>query len=561
MVCKFGVRLWEKNVSCLVLGRGLSSLSDKVLKNIEWSDSEDNPNSVIVFEAGNFDKAKSLKTANGNIAVFAIQSFDEKMDLYEAIEKAYADLLQNRFSLSVGVVGDKGFILTGERGLALAESHIELANKFELLFKSRSKQNHNKTVMTKVDAFPAKLDQDCAEICNYMMRWEKLALFPAYQSNNSNAVYQDAEFGFVAKRTSLGSLITARASNKTNPSHKDLALITDITDKGEIHIQSLGRKASLNGSLAHFVFQQRPEVNYILHSHIFLPEGINAALPSAPGTEADWKAIEGLVKSGAYIINQPYHGCLVLLESPDDLLPILKRQSLYQTQSVLYDTAYARFQSSEQRQTSLERFIASLKLPKDTKILDMCCGTGASTQALKDLGFNNIDFADGSASMLAVAEKRHGKTGRVVKLERIDTLAGENYELITIRQAFNYVLQQDLEDVFTKMAKVLASGGHFVFNSFLPLSDSTDRRYNVSQNDGVIAYTYEINDVVGDTVCHAQRSEIIDFGWEGWIPVLDINEFYQHAPEDVVELLNKCGFKAEAHISGKSVCYHARKFL
>ena len=91
------------------------------------------------------------------------------------------------------------------------------------------------------------------------------------------------------------------------------------------------------------------------------------------------------------------------------------------------------------------------------------------------------------------------------------------------------------------------------------MPEGTDRRQNTSEQDGIIAQTSEVNDVVGDVVRHAQRTEIIDTNSGEWTPVHDINEFYQHDPDEVLQALRESGFEAEARISGNSVCYHAVK--
>jgi len=354
-------------------------------------------NTIIAIGREAFTQAQAFKATNGALAVIGVQSFAPATPFAEAVESAYADLLQNRFALSAGMVGDKGFVLTGERGVALATSPQNFTQVFYDLLQSRIGQRHNKTILNRVAAFPAAIHNDCDDMFARMREWEKLALFPSYQAKTQGALYPDAEFGFVAKRTAAGTLVTARASNKTAPNAKDITLITGVDSDGTVSVESLGRKASLNGPLAHLIFAARPDIHYIVHSHVMLPEGVNAPAPSAPGTAADWAAIAPAVTAGAAIVNQPYHGCLILLRDADDLLPLLKRQSLYQTQSALYDAAYARFQATPDKQTGLERMVATLAIPKDSPVLDLCCGTGASTKALAGMGFKDIDFADGAS--------------------------------------------------------------------------------------------------------------------------------------------------------------------
>jgi ubiquinone/menaquinone biosynthesis C-methylase UbiE len=526
-----------------------------VLREITPQNEGEIKGALLAHGAENFAEAARLKRQNGALAVFGLREYPAGHDFLAAIERSYADLLENRFALSAATVGGKGFILTGERGIELAADADDLARKLTALVKSRFPQAHNKTILRKIPAFPAAVARDCAEMSGWMQEWEKLALFPGYQPDKEAALYPDAEFGFVARRSGPGTLVTARASNKAAPTDKDICLITAVDADGAVTVQSTGRKASLNGPLAHLILAQRPEINYIVHSHIFLPEGVSTRAPSAPGTKGDWSAIEPAVKSGAQIINQPCHGTLILLEKPEDLLPLLKRQSLYSAQSAHYDRAYARFQGK----TNIEKFIETLHLPAMTQTLDLCCGTGASTLALQDIGFTDVDFADGAPAMLAVAERRLGRKGKLVKLESLELIDERNYGLVTMRQAFNYVAKPDLKSFFEKAHGILAPGGHFVFNSFRPLADGIDRRRNISGKGGVIAVTDEINVIKNGIVRHAQRTEIIDTNTARWTPVHDINEFYQHEPERVAALLKAAGFEAKAHITGNSICYHAVK--
>ena len=42
-------------------------------------------------------------------------------------------------------------------------------------------------------------------------------------------------------------------------------------------------------------------------------------------------------------------------------------------------------------------YLLHLKLDKDVKILDVCCGTGLVARYLKEKGYHNIDALDSSA--------------------------------------------------------------------------------------------------------------------------------------------------------------------
>ena len=475
----------------------------------------------------------------------------------QALDSSYSALLKDRRSLMLSNIhqadGSPGrsLIITPERGIKPVRNVDLLPEAFDNVLQSRINNRHYKTNLTQ-DSLPVSITDDLEEISRYTKLWASWSLFPKFELKDEK--YPGAEFGFVSKRTDTGTLITARGSNKEKPTINDYALVEKIEDGKTLHVKSVDKKASLNAPLAHYIFENRPEINYVVHSHIFMPEGANASTITSPGTQEDWQSIESLVKAGAKIINQPLHGTLILLEKPDELLEILKQNSLYHQNSELYDLAYARFQSSEQRKTTLEKVVEGLGIAKDSSVLDLCCGTGASTEALQDLGFTNIDIADGSRSMLSVAEKRLGKTGLQVSLPSLDGIS-KRYDLITMRQAFNYISPTEVRNFAGSLSSQMNSGARFVFNTFGNLESGIKTRDNEFEDNNTLVRTKEINHIDPDKVLHTQRSEIVDFNRDHWDAVLDINEFYQHDLDQVVAAFHDAGFKVETYMEGNSICF------
>jgi SAM-dependent methyltransferase len=235
---------------------------------------------------------------------------------------------------------------------------------------------------------------------------------------------------------------------------------------------------------------------------------------------------------------------------------LLKQNSLYRHNSELYDLAYARFQSTPDKPTSLERAISDLQLPHDSKVLDLCCGTGASTLALEKLGFKDVVFADASPSMLAVAATRLGRQGKVLNLENLNEIAADTFDLVTVRQAFAYVAPTDLEKVAENIARILKPSGRFVFNSFAKMAAGTVKSRDIeTELDNILVRTREDNLITDEDVLHTQRSEIIDFDRGRWDAVIDVNQFYQHTHERLQEAFTAAGLLLSVQSQGNSLCY------
>jgi len=496
-----------------------------------------------------------MKSAMPRLAVMGIRSFSPGQNVGEVLDQSYDSLLRNKMSLVIGAIADsqgapeRAVILTVERGIRPVKGFDNIPGALMELLPSRIGGKHYRSETLEA-SLPWAVADDLKEIARHTKEWAGWSLFPKYQAKGEK--YPGAEFGFVAKRTGAGTLITARGSNKESPTDKDFALIAEIEDR-TIKVKGQG-KASLNGPLAHYIFEQRPEVNYIVHSHIFIPDAPETQRVTAPGTLEDRQSIEAAVKAGVKVINQPMHGTIILLERPEDLLPLLKANGLYNKRSELYDAAYARFQSNETRLTSLEQAVQGLGLPADAKLLDLCCGTGASTLALQRLGFTNIDIADGSSSMLAVAQERTSKRGVVTRLEDLSAIK-DQYDLITVRQAFAYVHPDDLPKVAQNIAGCLKEGGKFVFNGFIRQEPGSKPRDVENQNEDMLVRTHEDNQITPEMVRHTQRSEIVDFNGGKWHAVFDINEFYQHDPELIEQAFAAAGFHVDFSIKGQSICF------
>ena len=242
------------------------------------------------------------------------------------IEKAYKNLVRDKQDLAVANVGPKTmkptemftYLLTAER-CVVPIKRAELPETLHSLIEQRFSRNHFTTVLDPVFKLPIRKDV-AREFIGDLDRLSKLCLFTPYLKGSTE------ESGFLAKRVPAGTLITTRGSSKSEATVKDLAVVTDLDKKSkEIFLSSLGKKASLDAPLAHLIFEARPEVNYILHSHIAVPGAAHTDRSTTPGTIEDWENLKELVQAGENVITQLHHGVLILGSSVNEILDTLER--------------------------------------------------------------------------------------------------------------------------------------------------------------------------------------------------------------------------------------------
>lgn len=477
----------------------------------------------------------------------------------ELVNTAYASMLRDKQDLAVANVGIntmratelKTYIITGERGVIPVERD-NLDTRLTALIHDRLSKRHFSTRVQTIDALPL----DRLELNSFLSNchWlSKLALFSPYTENARQ------EFGFVAQRTDKGTLITGRGSSKSAATDEDIALVTGVNlDELTLDVQTLGKKASLNASLAHLIFNNRPEVKYIVHAHISLPEAVRVARDSSPSTAEDWERMENLVRDGHNIIEQPNHGVFILLESLDEILPILERNSIYRTNAEHYDDAYRRFLKSD---AIIKEF--SALVPHDGAVLDLCSGTGEVTQQLLQEGFKSITLCDRSEAMNTVARRK--LEGQIDSSQfHTATMEGltfcDQFDGVIIRQAINYVAPEHLTQAFKNIGKSLKPGGILVFNSFLPENALSKELVSKRiQTETKVLNTSEGNLVVGNKIYHGQRTEIFDLDSGDYKLVYDLNGFWAYTAAHFEQALRDAGARdIQFKINGSSIHCSAR---
>lgn len=473
------------------------------------------------------------------------------------IEAAYKSLLRDKQDLAVANAGRMGtdqlltYLVTLEKGVIPVGARGNLQEVLLETIEQRHSKKHYKTELKKVDELPVNLEE-VNGFLGEIHRLSHLALFAEYLRGDRE------EFGFVAKRTGRGTLITGRGSSKSKASVDDLALITGIDEARRVMtVESTGGKAALNANVAHRIMEEREDVNYIVHSHIPLPGADHATMQSSPGTQEDWDRMKDLVKSGSQVIYQPGHGVIVLLKSLDELVPMLSEKNIYAARPEYYDSAYARFQKSP-------RFMEIVKdgLARNGKYLDLAGGTGEVTRQLVDEGFSDITIADASGKMLQVArEKLPELEEDRFQIKAMEEMDDEGvYDGIFIRQAVNYIPQDRLADVFTRLKRAMKSGGRLVFNSFVAEGLVSDlKEVRREQVGPTITLTREGNIIENGTVIHGQRTEVFDVKSGAYEIVYDLNKFNMYDATTFEQALKDGGFEdIEVIQEGRSLYFRAR---
>lgn len=333
----------------------------------------------------------------------------------------------------------------------------------------------------------------------------------------------------MAQRRGNNTLITGRGSSKQS---KQLALITNVNTITK-RIYAQGVKPSLNGYLAHHIFQTHPKVKWVIHSHINLSSDSHCR-EARPGTLEDLENIKKLTKS-AQIINLENHGVLILAYSKNpisEIKKILLANNCYSKNGSNYDICYNRFLHSTEIINRVKH------LPKNAKILDLAGGTGEVSKQLTVKGYNNIRLADQSIIMMQEAKKKVPMLicYKYTMGSRTDIPACViPYHCIIIRQAINYVAPTKLPILLGKVFKALASKGMFIFSTFGKLKLPSEKRAVNPEKSNV---THEFNSQIGNKLLHGQTTQSYSSGKVFY----DLNEFYIFPTQLLVKELKIAGF-------------------
>ena len=104
------------------------------------------------------------------------------------------------------------------------------------------------------------------------------------------------------------------------------------------------------------------------------------------------------------------------------------------------------------------------KLPKNARILDLCCGTGQLAQQLKTLGYR-VTGIDGSSEMLGYARENAPGVEFLQADARTFQLPHKYHAVISVFDSLNHIMStRELKSVFVRAYEALRSGGLFMFD-------------------------------------------------------------------------------------------------
>lgn len=105
----------------------------------------------------------------------------------------------------------------------------------------------------------------------------------------------------------------------------------------------------------------------------------------------------------------------------------------------------------------LDAFLAAL--PKAARILELGCGNGMDAAHMLAQGFD-VDATDGTPALVAEAEKRIGKSARVMRFAELEAEAG--YDGVWACASLLHVEAALLPDILARVRRALRPGGVFV---------------------------------------------------------------------------------------------------
>nr|WP_308800966.1 class I SAM-dependent methyltransferase [Streptomyces polyasparticus] len=95
--------------------------------------------------------------------------------------------------------------------------------------------------------------------------------------------------------------------------------------------------------------------------------------------------------------------------------------------------------------------------------LDLCCGTGAGIDVLREVCRERVAGVDFSAGMLAEARRQAPDDVALVRGDALALPFGEAFDLLVSFGAFGHFLPEERTVLFAEAYRVLRPGGSFVF--------------------------------------------------------------------------------------------------
>ncbi len=475
----------------------------------------------------------------------------------ELIDIAYAHGIKNKSNLTVAnavIGGDFGkritFFITPEKGITPVTLE-ELAGKLVETVSRRVSSSHYRTEkvefgdMMFLSQYLRGGEPD--EFRKAVQKFWKLNLFPPYLDGAKK------HFGFVAMRMPYGFLITARGSDKEELPDKDIVYVPQVDFHERIIHVAPGKKASLNANVAARIFKEMPDVDLILHAHIFPGVENRTSHDYAPGTREDEEEVLKYLSHGEKIVELVNHGIIALGKKVEDIKMLLGHEHTYRKFPELYDITYGRFQHADEMVQLVQRNVSV-----DEHILDLAAGTGEVAWQLLQKGYKNVALADKHEGMLEVAQRKIKKISGTVLPHYIanmkDMALREQFDAIVVRQGINYLMDiHGLREGLRNIYEHLLPGGRLIINALHYQGEEAyeDNLVNY-QDDAVTASIREMNFVEGRMLTHTQNGIMYHKDGSAIQPVYDLNTFGLFTPQEFSTSLREAGF-AEVLMYGKGL--------
>jgi len=464
----------------------------------------------------------------------------------ELIDIAYQHGIKNHSNLTVANTVVEGnfnkraiVLITPEKGL-IPVSASDLASKLVDVVAQRFSRQHYKTQLSVDSGYLKKFEGQISQFRKNVQKLWNLNLFEPYFNNS------DMHFGFLAQRLSEGGfLITSRGSNKKEMPLEDIVYVpkVDFANR-ELYVKyvnSPGKKASLNANTAARIFEELPETNLIVHSHISLGIENKTKTDYSPGTKEDEEEVIKYLGNGKKIAELANHGIIALGSELDEIVNLLDIEPAYRNFPEFYDLIYKRFQDSPEFLELVTKVTDS-----NENILEMAAGTGDVSKQLFDKGYKNISIADKNSGMLTEAHKKLQRYVKTYITSFEDMNIERKFDSIIIRQAINYLMDYEgLVNGFKNIYEHLNAGGKLIFNApnYVQNKEYDDRPLQKYEFDGYDVQVKEMNLLEGKILTHTQNCILIKKDGSEIKKVYDLNRFGLFTQQEFESALKEAGFR------------------